>query len=51
MGVDSMSHPEWWRDAVAYQIRPRSFAEAAPLAGGSVEGDLLPSDTAVRHAR
>ncbi|MFI6603882.1 glycoside hydrolase family 13 protein [Nonomuraea sp. NPDC050536] len=33
-----MSHQEWWRDAVVYQIYPRSFADADANGQGDLAG-------------
>ncbi len=32
--------PAWWRDAVFYQIYPRSFCQAGPDSGAKYKGDL-----------
>ena len=44
--VDSPKAP-WWRDAVVYEVYPRSFADG----NGDGEGDLCPVGVLVQGSR
>lgn len=38
MRIEKMTNPDWWRDAVIYQIYPRSFADANHDGSGDLQG-------------